>query len=213
MADLLLGVESDQRRRAHQVIARGDRYCDKQLGGCGRTWDPTHCYHCNLPKSAEQILCPKCSRETPLSHCVACGSQEAVRGLSYAEALGLEPIGRQCSSCDWLQEGSPATKCPLCGALAMALLPEEPELSAGLDLDLQQMAFLPQIYAAEGRIAKDQEGIPLDTCLASWLDRHGVVGAEEQNLWEDLIHAVATGHRVGTAKRFERTQKQREDSR
>lgn len=214
MADLYQGVEAGLRRRAHQIVARGDRHCDKGLDGCGRSWDPSKCYHCERPKEpGEGETCPQCGRDTPADRCVSCGKDGPVRCLSLAEALGLDAAGRRCLDCPWSSEASRAVTCPDCGSRTISRYAEAPNLTEGLDDLTPEEASLPTlIYLAEGRIAKDEGGVPLDTCLATWLARHGIEDAVELDMWEDLLHAVAEGHRRGTAARFERERKTREDT-
>lgn len=207
-------MPTPQRRKAHELVERGELHCLKDLGGCGTLWDPSRCFHCNLDLGEEApATCPKCSRPTYLGSCPKCGKTESTRLLTLAEALGLAAEGEECAACGLPRStaGKRTSTCPDCGGTWIDSYPQRPELDAGLDLPSPHGPIvLSLIYAAEGRIAKDENGVPLDTCLATWMERHGIEDPEEADVWEDLIHAVAEGHRRGIAARWERERAARE---
>lgn len=209
MTGRYLAVPSEQRTEAQKRLERGERLCDAKR--CGHSWSPSRCFHCNREKPPASDPCPHCARPNPLDLCPKCQGEDW-HEWTLEEALGFEPTGRTCSSCPWVSpesgEGSEVSSCPLCGAETDPRYPDMPDLTEGLPRELLPDLLL--IYAAEGRIAKDEGGLPVDTSLESWLTRHGVEEPEELDLWEDWIHAVAGGHRQGTAERMEREQAERE---
>lgn len=108
-----------------------------------------------------------------------------------------KPTGCACLACEKTWHYSPAgrSRCPACkGTDVEILYPEIPWLDAELAL----------VFEAEQRIARDERGIHLDTCMESWLARHGVTEVDELCKWEEMFFAIASEARAVAAEQMEK---------
>jgi len=78
--------------------------------------------------------------------------------------------------------------------------PEVPELDP----------FLGLVVDLEGRLAKDDAGVILDTCLDAQLARRRITDRAEILIWEDLILTYSREVRVVNARRMEDLQQPRD---
>lgn len=153
--------------------------------GCGRTWDTERCLRClQVLDGAER--CPHCSEAAPpADRCPFCGSAD-VRTQSLEEYVS-DPVGVVCSECDERPAaGIVGGECPACGEKLVAYYEPIPWLPSA-DLQL--------VFEAAGRIATDENGVPLDCDMENWLRRHGVTDSRELYLWEEWLHVISAEQR------------------